>query len=93
MDGVAATASGGTHTFRTPELAKGKPFVYDFRAEVDQADGKTDVINKKVTFIAGDPVVVDFTDAPAVRTASRAQAPIEPSPEIRPRPMSIREMP
>ena len=70
VDGVAATASGGTHTFRTPELAKGKPFVYDFRAEVDQADGKTDVIGKKVTFIAGDPVVVDFTDAPAVRTAS-----------------------
>jgi uncharacterized protein (TIGR03000 family) len=70
VDGVPATVAGGTHTFKTPELTKGKPFVYEFRAEVDQ-DGKTEVLSKKVTFNAGDAVSVDFVEPTAVRTASR----------------------
>jgi uncharacterized protein (TIGR03000 family) len=71
VDGVAATAIGGTHTFRTPELARGKPFVYEFRAEIEQADGKTESVSKKVTFTAGEPVLVDFIEPAAVRTASK----------------------
>jgi len=71
VDGVAATANGGTHTFRTPELAKGQSFVYDFRAEIEQADGKTESVSKKVTFSAGEPVLVNFVEPAAVRTAAK----------------------
>jgi uncharacterized protein (TIGR03000 family) len=71
VDGVAATATGGTHAFRTPELPKGKPFVYEFRVDVELADGKTESISKKVTFNAGEPVLVDFVEPTAVRTAAK----------------------
>jgi uncharacterized protein (TIGR03000 family) len=70
VDGVPASTAGGTHTFRTPDLEKGKPFVYEFRAEVEK-DGTTEVLSKKVTFTAGEPVTVDFNEPAAVRTASR----------------------
>jgi len=60
--------TGGKHTFQTPELPKGKPFVYEFRAEIEK-DGKAETLSQKVTFNAGEPVVVDFTDATATRTA------------------------
>jgi len=36
VDGVATPATGGTHTFKTPELTRGKPYVYQFRAEVER---------------------------------------------------------
>jgi len=68
VDGVVAAASGGKHSFQTPELPKGKPFVYEFRAEVEK-DGKTETVSQKVTFNAGEPIVVDFTDTAATRTA------------------------
>jgi uncharacterized protein (TIGR03000 family) len=68
VDGVPAAAAGGTHTFRTPELAKGKAFTYEFRAEVEK-DGTTETLSKKVTFTAGEPVTVDFVEPAAVRTA------------------------
>jgi uncharacterized protein (TIGR03000 family) len=71
VDGVATPATGGTHTFRTPELTKGKAYVYSFRAEVEK-DGKTEIQSKDVTFTGGESVVVDFTaEAPGVRTAAR----------------------
>jgi uncharacterized protein (TIGR03000 family) len=69
VDGVAAAAGGGTQTFRTPELTKGKPYVYEFRAEVDK-DGKTEVLSRQVTFKAGEPIVVDFVEPAGTRTAS-----------------------
>jgi uncharacterized protein (TIGR03000 family) len=69
VDGSATPASGGKHTFRTPELTKGKPYVYQFRAEVER-DGKTEVETKEVNFVGGEAVVVDFKDMTAVRTAS-----------------------
>jgi uncharacterized protein (TIGR03000 family) len=69
VDGVATTATGGKHTFRTPELAKDRPYVYEFRAEVEK-DGKTETLTRNVTFRAGDLVTVDFTEADATRTAS-----------------------
>jgi uncharacterized protein (TIGR03000 family) len=68
VDGVPAAVAGGTHTFKTPELAKGKAFVYEFRAEVEK-DGTTETLSKKVTFTAGEPVTVDFVEPAAVRTA------------------------
>ena len=70
VDGVATPASGGKQSFRTPELTRGKSYVYEFRAEVDR-EGKTDIESRKVTFKAGDPIVVDFNEPAAVRTASR----------------------
>jgi uncharacterized protein (TIGR03000 family) len=70
VDGVPAAVTGGTHTLHTPELVKGKAFTYEMRAEVDK-DGTTEVISKKVTFTAGEPVTVDFVEPTAVRTASR----------------------
>jgi uncharacterized protein (TIGR03000 family) len=68
VDGVETATTGGKHSFQTPELPKGKPFVYEFRAEVDK-DGKTETVSQKVTFNAGEPIVLDFTDAAATRTA------------------------
>jgi uncharacterized protein (TIGR03000 family) len=68
VDGVVAATAGGTQTFRTPELSKGKPYSYQFRAEVD-ADGKTEVLSREVTFKAGEPVVVSFIEGEATRTA------------------------
>jgi len=68
VDGVEAATTGGKHTFQTPELPKGKPFVYEFRAEIEK-DGKAETLSQKVTFNAGEPVAVDFTDAAATRTA------------------------
>ena len=70
VDGQAAGSTPGRLTFRTPELVKGKPYTYEFKAEVE-VDGKTDVRTRMVTFVAGEPVAVDFTEAEAVRTASR----------------------
>jgi uncharacterized protein (TIGR03000 family) len=69
VDGQAAAAIAGKQTFKTPELVKGKPYTYEFKAEVE-VDGKTDVRTRTVTFVAGEPVSVDFTEAEAVRTAS-----------------------
>jgi uncharacterized protein (TIGR03000 family) len=68
VDGVAAATTAGKHTFSTPELPKGKSFVYEFRAELEK-DGKTETVNQKVTFNAGEPIVVDFTETTATRTA------------------------
>jgi uncharacterized protein (TIGR03000 family) len=70
VDGVATAAAGGTTTFRTPELTKGKAYVYEFRAEVDK-DGKTEVLNRQVTFKGGEPVTVNFVEGSATRTARK----------------------
>jgi uncharacterized protein (TIGR03000 family) len=69
VDGVPATVAGGTTKFRTPELVKGKAFTYEFRAEVEKADGRTDVQTRTVTFKAGEPVSVDFTESSVVGSA------------------------
>ena len=68
VDGVATPVSAGTHTFKTPELTKGRAYVYTFRAEIDR-DGKTEIESREVTFKGGEPIVVNFADN-AVRTAS-----------------------
>jgi uncharacterized protein (TIGR03000 family) len=69
VDGVATSVEAGTHKFKTPELSRGKAYVYEFRAEIER-DGKTEVETREVTFKAGDPIVVDFLSTTAVRTAS-----------------------
>ena len=70
VDGIPAAANGGRQMFRTPELTKGKPYTYQFRAEVE-VEGKTDIRVRNVTFRAGEPVAVDFNEVDASRTASR----------------------
>lgn len=70
VDGMATSATGGQHTFRTPELNKGQPYTYQFRAEIDR-DGRTEVQTQKVVFRAGEAVNVDFTEMNAVRTAAK----------------------
>ena len=70
VDGQETQATGGRHDFRTPPLTKGKPYVYQFRAEIER-NGRTEVRTQKVVFEAGDAVRVDFTEAAAVRTASK----------------------
>ena len=62
VDGVPASATGGSLTFRTPELTKGKAFTYEFRAEVEKTDGKSNVQTRSITFKAGEPISVDFTE-------------------------------
>ena len=69
VDGNNTPATGGKHVFRTPELTRGKPYVYQFRAEVER-DGKTQVESREVNFLGGDNVVVDFSEVNPIRTAS-----------------------
>jgi uncharacterized protein (TIGR03000 family) len=69
VDGVATGAAAGTTTFRTPELTKGKAYVYEFRAEVEK-EGKTEVLSRNVTFKGGEAVTVDFVEPAGTRTAS-----------------------
>jgi uncharacterized protein (TIGR03000 family) len=69
VDGVSASVTGGTLTFKTPELVKGKAFTYEFRAEVEKAEGQTEVLTRTVTFKAGEPVSVDFTESTVVGVA------------------------
>jgi uncharacterized protein (TIGR03000 family) len=64
VDGVDTRMTGGKHTFKTPELTKGQPFSYIFRAEIDR-NGGTEIVSQEVKFTAGEPVNVDFTDATA----------------------------
>lgn len=70
VDGVETPATGGKHAFKTPELTRGKAYVYSFRAEIER-DGKTQVESRNVTFKGGDAVSVDFNEPAAIRTASR----------------------
>jgi uncharacterized protein (TIGR03000 family) len=70
VDGVATSTTGGTTTFKTPELTRGKAYVYKFSAEIDR-DGKTEIESRDVTFKAGEPINVNFTEPAAIRTASR----------------------
>jgi uncharacterized protein (TIGR03000 family) len=70
VDGVAAGSKAGTHTFRTPELPKGQPFAYSFKAEVE-TNGRTESLVQRVVFKAGEAVKVDFTEQNATRTVSK----------------------
>jgi uncharacterized protein (TIGR03000 family) len=67
VDGIDTRMTGGKHTFHTPELTRGQPFSYQFRAEIER-DGQIEVVTQKVSFKAGEPVNVDFTEA--TRTVS-----------------------
>lgn len=70
VDGVATSTTGGTHTFKTPELTRGKSYVYKFSAEIER-DGQTELESREVTFKAGEPISVNFTEPSAIRTAAR----------------------
>ena len=68
--GVTMTVNAGTHSFRTPELVQGQACAYEFRARFDRPDGKSEIVTKKVTFRAGEPVVVDFAGPMAERSVA-----------------------
>lgn len=65
VDGTDTLMTGGTHTFKTPALAKGQAFSYKFRAEIEH-DGKMEIVTQDVSFKAGEPVHVDFTKTTTV---------------------------
>ncbi len=69
VDGIDTRMTGGKHTFQTPELTKGQPVSYEFRAEIER-NGQTQVLTQKVSFKAGEPVEVDFIEA-AERTVAK----------------------
>jgi uncharacterized protein (TIGR03000 family) len=69
VDGIDTRMTGGKHTFKTPELSKGQPVSYEFRAEIERA-GKMEVLTQKVSFKAGEPIAIDFIEA-AERTAAK----------------------
>lgn len=69
VDGIDTRMTGGKHTFMTPELSKGQPVSYEFRAEFER-EGKMQVLTQKVSFKAGEPVELNFVEA-AERTVSK----------------------
>lgn len=69
VDGIDTRMTGGKHTFTTPELSKGQPVSYEFRAEIER-EGKMEVLTQKVAFKAGEPVEIDFIEA-AARTVAK----------------------
>jgi uncharacterized protein (TIGR03000 family) len=70
VNGVAVTAPEGARTFETPKLEAGRSYYYTLRAEMVR-NGKTHTEDKRVVVEAGRAVTVEFTEPPAVRTASR----------------------
>ncbi|MEZ6139270.1 MAG: TIGR03000 domain-containing protein [Zavarzinella sp.] len=69
VDGVRTNAKGPVAEFRTPELNRGQSYTYVFTAVIN-SNGTEEVVDKKVTFTAGEPIRVNFGDILPVRTAS-----------------------
>lgn len=59
IDGVELTTNGGVMNVNTAEMAAGKAITYTIQAETPR-DGRTEVETRKVTFKAGEPIVVNF---------------------------------
>jgi len=70
VDGNRQALPAGTREFKTPELAPGAEYAYQFRAEVTK-NGKKFEQTQRVVFKAGEPVTVDFSDIDSLRTASK----------------------
>ena len=69
FNGVAATGTGATRSFRTPPLQKGQTYEYQLTAEVIR-DGKTQTATEKVTVRGGEKASVTLS-VEGVRTASK----------------------
>jgi uncharacterized protein (TIGR03000 family) len=69
VDGIDTRMTGGKHTFKTPEMPKGHPVSYEFRAEIER-QGKKEVLTQKVAFKAGEPIEINFIEA-AERTVAK----------------------
>ena len=69
VDGIDTRMTGGKHTFKTPEMPKGQPVSYEFRAEIER-QGKKEVLTQKVAFKAGEPIEINFVEA-AERTVAK----------------------
>jgi uncharacterized protein (TIGR03000 family) len=70
VDGKVIPSTSAPRIFDTPRLTPGYEYSYNFRAELVR-DGQTRSEEKRVTFEAGKPVTVDFSDMTTVATASR----------------------
>jgi len=60
VEGKEAAAAVVTSGFNTPELPVGQEVTYTFQTETPR-DGRTEVETRRVTFKAGDPVLIDFS--------------------------------
>ncbi|WP_020475151.1 TIGR03000 domain-containing protein [Zavarzinella formosa] len=60
IDGVETPALSGTTNLNTPELESGKSVSYLFQIETPR-DGRIELETRRVTFKAGEAVVVDFS--------------------------------
>lgn len=60
VDGVRVPLQDGQLTFEVPDLNEGQRYLYRFRAETVR-DGQQVVVNREVTFRAGDTIRVDFS--------------------------------
>jgi uncharacterized protein (TIGR03000 family) len=69
FNGVAATGTGASRSFRTPPLQKGQSYTYELTAEVVR-DGKTLTTTEKVVVRGGETASVTL-DVGAVRAASK----------------------
>ena len=69
FNGVAATGTGETRSFRTPPLQNGQTYTYELTAEVVR-DGKTQTVTEKVLVRGGEKATVTLS-VEGVRTASK----------------------
>lgn len=70
VDSSRRALPAGTREFKTPDLAVGARYAYQFRAEVTK-NGKKFEQTQRIVFKAGEPVTVDFSDIDSLRTASK----------------------
>src|SRR5438874_2620601 len=63
VEGRKTTSTGTRRQFRSPPLARGERYVYEFRARWSE-DGRLVSQTRKVIVQAGVPILVDFTTPP-----------------------------
>ena len=73
VDGVPTAATGTTRQFHTPELAAGKAFYYEMKAEV-VVNGRVEVEQKRVVVRAGATLTESFPKLLAAAKADTAVA-------------------
>lgn len=69
VDGRLTTGTGEKRQFHTPELARGKAFYYELKAEVE-VDGAVEVEEKKVVVRAGESLTEAFSKLFAAQAAA-----------------------
>jgi uncharacterized protein (TIGR03000 family) len=64
-NGVAVGTASAKRTFETPELAGGRTYQYEFRADLER-DGRVESLSRRVSVEPGKEVTVDFRERAAV---------------------------